>query len=74
VSCRLRNGHTFFASEVVQLANVSLLRQRDQWTQEVIQVQKAVAMAVQAAGCQESDTKPWKAHGGTVPLRSREPD
>jgi dynein heavy chain 2 len=62
VNRRLRNGHSQVNSEVVQLANVSLLRQRDLWKQKLAQIQKSIDITVQACGCEAQDAKPWKAH------------
>ncbi|CAE7570289.1 DYH1B [Symbiodinium sp. CCMP2456] len=62
VNRRLRNGHTQVSQEVVQLANISLLRQRDQWKQKLAQIQKAIDATIGACGCQIPDAKPWKAH------------
>ncbi|CAE8588828.1 unnamed protein product [Polarella glacialis] len=62
VNRRLRNGHSQVSQEVVQMANVSLLRQRDQWKQKLAQIQKAIDTTIGACGCQVTDAKPWKAH------------
>lgn len=62
VNRRLRNGHLQVANEVVQLANISLLRQKDLWKQKMGQIQKAIDVTIQACGCQVQDAKPWKAH------------
>eukprot|EP00928_Gymnodinium_smaydae_P079340 TRINITY_DN632_c0_g1_i3.p1 TRINITY_DN632_c0_g1~~TRINITY_DN632_c0_g1_i3.p1 ORF type:complete len:2255 (+),score=688.11 TRINITY_DN632_c0_g1_i3:125-6889(+) len=62
VNRRLRNGHSQVASEVVTLANISLLRQRDQWKTKLAQIQKVIDATVQACSCQPQDSKPWKAH------------
>jgi len=62
VNRRLRNGHTQVNNEVVQLASISLLRQRDQWKQKLAQVQKTIDVTVQSCGCETQDAKPWKAH------------
>merc|ERR1712194_1002722 len=64
VNRRLRNGHSQVAQEVVQLANISLLRQRDQWKMKMQQIQKTIDSTVVACGCKDQDTnsKPWKRH------------
>eukprot|EP00931_Biecheleriopsis_adriatica_P043590 TRINITY_DN24917_c0_g1_i1.p1 TRINITY_DN24917_c0_g1~~TRINITY_DN24917_c0_g1_i1.p1 ORF type:complete len:4311 (+),score=994.91 TRINITY_DN24917_c0_g1_i1:69-13001(+) len=62
VNRRLRNGHLQVSQEVIQLANVSLLRQRDQWKQKLSQIQKAIDATIGGCGCQVADAKPWKAH------------
>lgn len=50
------------SQEVIQLANISLLRQRDQWKQKLTQIQKAIDATIGACGCQVADAKPWKSH------------
>lgn len=62
VNRRLRNGHMQVNSDVVQLANISLLRQRDQWKQKLVQIQKSIDQTISACGCEVQDAKPWKAH------------
>lgn len=62
VNRRLRNGHSQVTADVVQLANISLLRQRDQWKQKLVQIQKSIDQTVSACGCEVQDAKPWKAH------------
>jgi len=62
VNRRLRNGHQQVAHEVVQLANISLLRQRDQWKQKLMQISKSIDVTVTSCGCQPQHAKPWRAH------------
>jgi len=62
VNRRLRNGHSQVSQEVIQLANISLLRQRDQWKQKLTQIQKAIDATIGACGCQVADAKPWKSY------------
>lgn len=64
INRRLRNGHAQVGNEVVQLANISLLRQRDQWKAKVAQIQKSIDSTVVACGCKDSETnaKPWRRH------------
>eukprot|EP00438_Fugacium_kawagutii_P026834 Skav224731 [mRNA] locus=scaffold699:573890:588190:- [translate_table: standard] len=62
VNRKLRNGHSQVSQEVVQLANISLLRQRDQWKQKISQIQKNIDATIGAVGCQVADAKPWKSH------------
>jgi dynein heavy chain 2 len=59
---RLRNGHAQVGSEVVALASISLLRQKDQWKLKMQSIQKSIDVTVQACGCQPGDAKPWKSH------------
>lgn len=62
VNRKLRNGHSQVSQEVVQLANISLLRQRDQWKQKISGIQKHIDATIGAVGCQVADAKPWKSH------------
>jgi dynein heavy chain 2 len=62
VNRRLRNGHAQVTSEVVQLANISLLRQRDQWKQKLTTVQEQIDKAIVACGCQAQNANPWREH------------
>lgn len=62
VNRQLRNGHAQAAQQVVQMANISLLRQRDQWKQKLASIQKVIDLTIGACGCQVLDAKPWRAH------------
>jgi dynein heavy chain 2 len=62
VNSRLRNGHDLVTNEVVQFANISLLRQRDDWRKKLLKIQKIMDNTVETCSCNASDAKPWRAH------------